>query len=754
MIGKMRLTRASFRLPVLIFLVATLLGLIFFFQAYLWNLPAKPDQRSPWQDLLFIEVVAFYLYAVLSVFVFKLARRYPLHQYSWKRLALVHGSAALVFAAIHLFAHAYLASASSMYGKWTFREFVVENHIICTYRILWRMMLYFAILSVWYAVDFHRRSRAAEAKALQLETELKHAKLEGLKNQLSPDLLFETLQDVAAMILKDVERADRLIARLGSFLRSCLESAGKPVVPVSQEISLLVAYGEIQKIRLENELDMQIELDPEINDLIIPNLFLFQLVESLILKSSVPSKNSIVIRLTRKNDLLQIQVVREAHVSSQMDRAGAERCWKETQLRIDRLYGSIGKMGTILEPNGRIVLNMEIPVEEEPGIEMHAKSMDRQGLSLDEYRRSIEPEHSLANRWFYQRGIRPAFIFAIWTLLAVYFQAREFHNAKIAIMWKQLFLSFLPWYIWAFATPVVLLLHRRYPLNHSSWVRNIPIHLGACLAIWFVVTLGNTTIWAFLESVNFYTMLGQSLLYSRIAINSLVYSTVVAVAIAAAYYGKYRQGELRGSKLQIKIMEAQLQAIQMQLQPHFLFNTLNSISELMHENVQAAEQMLKRLEDFLRLTLRNDARQELTLREEMEFLRGYLEIQQMRFQDRLKVEMRIDDGVLEHLVPSLLCQPIIENAIRHGISPLLKEGRIEIIAERENGMLRLQIKDNGPGLPPAGHWKEGFGLSNTRAMLLQLYGERHEFRLQNSSEGGLIVTFKIPAMIPKPEDLT
>lgn len=752
MIGKMSLKRASFRLPLFIILISTLLGFVFFFQSYLWNLRAEPEKRAPLQELLFLELGGFYLYALLSVFVFKIARRYPLHQYSWKRLALVHGLAALAFASVHLLAHAYLAWLS-MDNNWSFRQYIMEQHIICTFRLLWRMMLYFAILSVWYAVDFHRRSRVAEAKALQLETELKHAKLEGLKSQLSPDLLFETLRDVAAMILKDVEKADRLIARLGSFLRSCLESAGKPFVRVSQEISLLEAYAEIQKIRFENELEIELEVAPEINDLIIPNLFLFQLVESFIWKRNLASKTSILIRISLKNELLRIQVVRKADASNQTDLEAVERCWKETQVRIEHLYGSVGNIKTHLEPGERIVLDMEIPVQEEPHPEILTKSLDQQALSLEEYRRSIEPQHSNTNRWFYQRSIRSAFLFGIWTLMAVYFQARDWHYAKVAIVWKQLLFSFLPWYIWAFATPVVLLLHRRYPLDRSSWLRNLPIHLGACLVIWSVVTLGNTTIWTMLESMSFYKMLGQSLFYSRIAINSLIYWTLIAIAIAAAYYSKYKQGELRGSKLQIQIMETQLQAIRMQLQPHFLFNTLNSISELMHENVQAAEQMLKRLEDFLRLTLRNDAKQELTLREEIEFLRCYLEIQQMRFQDRLKVEMKIDERALDHLVPSLLCQPIIENAIRHGISPLLKEGRIEIIAERENGMLSLQIKDNGPGLPPAGEWKEGFGLSNTRAMLSQLYGDKHKFQLQNSSEGGLTVTFKIPAMIPK-SDLT
>jgi LytS/YehU family sensor histidine kinase len=754
MILKMPLTRANIRRSILILLLSTLLGLVFFFQSYLRNISLKPADQSRWQDLLFLEVIAFYLYAVLSIFIFKLARRYPLHQHSWRRLLLIHVPASLVFASVHLLAHSFLGWSYMPGEGWTYSQFMVGQHIICTYRILWRVLVYFAILAAYYAFDFYRRSRVIESKALELESELKRAKLEGLKSQLSPDLLFDTLHDVARMLQQDVERADRLIARLGSFLRSCLEAAGKSVVALSHEIELLIAYAEIQKIRLENQLEIRIEIHPDSYDLAVPNLFLFQVVESLILKTKElpPPKTLIQVRITHKHRLVQVEIVREiSFISENLD---FESSWKEIDRRIHGLYSSIANLETELQSSGRILIRMNIPLEEEQYLEAQPFVPHHPMISLEEFRQSIRSDTTNTNIWFKKPGVRIVLNFAIWSLLAFYFQAREFHNAKVAIVWKELFLSLVPWYIWAFATPLVFFLQRHFPLQRGRLLRNFPVHLVASLAIWFIVTVGNAIIWSLVEPTkSFSMMLGQSLFYSRIAINILIYWSLTAIASAAANYGKYREGELRGLKLQIKIMEAQLQAIRMQLQPHFLFNTLNSISELMHENVQGAVQMLKRLEDFLRLTLRNDARSELTLREEIEFLECYLEIQQMRFQDRLKVDMKIDESALENLVPSLLCQPIIENAIRHGISPMIKDGHIEIIAKRENGMLSLEIKDNGPGLPPSGHWKEGFGLSNTRAMLVQLYGDRHLFRLQNSSpQGGLTVTLKIPATIPKTEN--
>ena len=215
---------------------------------------------------------------------------------------------------------------------------------------------------------------------------------------------------------------------------------------------------------------------------------------------------------------------------------------------------------------------------------------------------------------------------------------------------------------------------------------------------------------------------------------------------ALDYYRKYRERERRALQLETRLAQAQLDALRMQLQPHFLFNTLNSISVLMAEDVKAARRMLTRLSDLLRKSLENEGAHEVSLRDELEFLESYLEIEQTRFQDRLTIRMNVDPAALDARVPNLILQPLVENAIRHGIAPRAAAGTIEIRAGRQNGMIELQVSDNGAGLGGASveSLMKGIGLSNTQARLEQLYGARASFELRERDEGGLTVTIAIP----------
>jgi LytS/YehU family sensor histidine kinase len=186
----------------------------------------------------------------------------------------------------------------------------------------------------------------------------------------------------------------------------------------------------------------------------------------------------------------------------------------------------------------------------------------------------------------------------------------------------------------------------------------------------------------------------------------------------------------------------------MQLQPHFLFNTLNSISALLDEDVEAADVMLARLGDFLRLTLENTGAQEVTLQEELEFLRCYLEIERVRFQDRISVSMKIAPDTLGARVPNLILQPIVENAIRHGLAAQAGTGRIVIESDHDDVVLKLQVKDNGPGLHAHGNsersFRHGLGFALTRARLERLYGAKQRLALSDAPEGGLRVILEIP----------
>ena len=214
---------------------------------------------------------------------------------------------------------------------------------------------------------------------------------------------------------------------------------------------------------------------------------------------------------------------------------------------------------------------------------------------------------------------------------------------------------------------------------------------------------------------------------------------------ASDFYNRYQENAMRASQLEAQLAQAQLDALKMQLHPHFLFNTLNSISALLHKDVETADKMIARLGDFLRMTLRNSGQQEITVAEELEFLKCYLEIERIRFHDRLTVEMDIQPAAETAQVPNLLLQPIVENAIRHGISASNKAGKLSISASCSQGILHIRVQDNGPGLRGNGaEYREGVGLQNTRSRLEQLYGKQQKLHLYNSSEGGLTVEIEMP----------
>jgi LytS/YehU family sensor histidine kinase len=223
------------------------------------------------------------------------------------------------------------------------------------------------------------------------------------------------------------------------------------------------------------------------------------------------------------------------------------------------------------------------------------------------------------------------------------------------------------------------------------------------------------------------------------------YFSLAALGHAIAYWYEAEERALNAERLQTRLAEAQLQALQRQLQPHFLFNTLHTISSLMRSDVEAADVMIDRLSDLLRMSLKSNA-QEVSLKQEMEILQSYLAIEQTRFRDRLSVAIDVDPAVLDARVPHLLLQPLVENAVRHGIAPRARPGRVGIRASRSGGQLQIDVRDSGDGLPPDRliAMNDGVGLGNTRARLAHLYGAAHSFSFANLAEGGFQVTVSLP----------
>ncbi|HJW94356.1 MAG TPA: histidine kinase, partial [Thermoanaerobaculia bacterium] len=228
----------------------------------------------------------------------------------------------------------------------------------------------------------------------------------------------------------------------------------------------------------------------------------------------------------------------------------------------------------------------------------------------------------------------------------------------------------------------------------------------------------------------------------RFYFSFLTTAVLAGLSLGLISYDLYRDRELRARDLAARLAQAQLQVLEMQLNPHFLFNALQSIAELMHDDVEAADRMIERLSQLLRVSLSRFGVHELPLREELDFLRQYLAIEEIRFSDRLTVEFDVDPDVLDAAVPNLVLQPLVENALKHGIAQRLDGGIVRIAAHRRDAELLLEVADNGPGLQSA--QPERLGLANTRARLEQLFDHNQRISLHDDAAGGVRVELAIP----------
>jgi two-component sensor histidine kinase len=305
-------------------------------------------------------------------------------------------------------------------------------------------------------------------------------------------------------------------------------------------------------------------------------------------------------------------------------------------------------------------------------------------------------------------------------------------------------------FVWAFLTPFILLFVSRLPCSRQTWRSVIPLHVAAAVAIallWApVIQGGRNVLYLLFDDATLYRPLTVGFFYRMTIRSIMLYAQVLAVAHGIHYYREYRNRDLIASRLEAQLAQAQLQVLRMQLHPHFLFNTLNTISALVHKDARAADHMLTLLGDLLRDSFEKLGAQEVALKQEIDFLDRYLEIEKTRFQDRLMVKKEIEPETLDALVPNLILQPLVENAIRHGIARRSGAGRIEISSWLENGNLAVRIRDDGPGLANEADVavRGGVGLANSQARLEQLYGGAQRLELANRPEGGLDVTLAIP----------
>jgi signal transduction histidine kinase len=333
-------------------------------------------------------------------------------------------------------------------------------------------------------------------------------------------------------------------------------------------------------------------------------------------------------------------------------------------------------------------------------------------------------------------------VLAGWTALAIFFgvsSSLTYVTTNRPPQWRFTFLMALTeWYAWAALTPAVAWLATRLPLRPGRLLSSLPIHAVAGFFIAVVkVTLTRILRVSLVGSAAYFVI-------SNLATHYVIYWALVAAVHALAYYRAGREGELRASQLEARLAETRLQLLKMQIHPHFLFNTLNTIAELVHEDPSKAERMIASLSELLRETLDAGATDRVPLEQELDLLERYVDIQRTRFGNRLDVRVHADADVRRALVPHLILQPLVENSIRHGLAARLTAGRIDVRATRRGDALRLEVEDDGTGLASEARAREGVGLGNMRARLQELYGAHHTVEIRNADAGGALVRLVIP----------
>lgn len=327
-------------------------------------------------------------------------------------------------------------------------------------------------------------------------------------------------------------------------------------------------------------------------------------------------------------------------------------------------------------------------------------------------------------------------------------------RGTLAKEWPWVLMQFPRWMTWALFTPLIFAAAHRFPFRRDRLAVSIWIHILIAMGISAVIEI----LWLQISLVlqmyiepelmarirsNWAEVYATAVL-SRVVSGAFTYAAVLGVATTLAYHRRFREREVSAAQLEAQLALAQVQALKMQVHPHFLFNTLHAVTVLIREDPTAATRVVTRLGDLLRLTLSRATTAQVSFRRELEILTLYLEIERTRFHDRLEIAYDVQPATLGALVPDLILQPLVENAIRHGVSPNAGTGRIDVRSRRDGDWLVLEIRDNGMGLPEGHTPPDGIGLSTTKARLERLYGTRHELVLGNLPDGGCVARIRIP----------
>jgi len=691
------------------------IGALFFLQnVYIYHFNHEPLSNL---YIFLFDVTGRSMWAVLAFPIYWVVRHNRIENCSWVRLALIHTAGPFVFGYFQQFATGILLWGLMFVLRQPPRPLFEDQSFVLAYFNMF--FYYYVVVSLCYGIDFYQREKEQQSRSVRLEARLAQTNFDAVRMRLDPQMLLGTFDTITMWMKKDLEAADMLIEKLGDYLRLLLEDIRHSHVFLDREIATTLTYLDLCEMRSDRRFAVRWDLDPGTLKIPVPDHAVRRIFEALIKSGKWAEQTEVSVASRVTGGVLELEIA-----------------------------GSDSALAQVFEPSGflpeveafrqkdrwllRLASGARLSDSDFPEFEPDPRSTKAR-------RPSRRSRLTRAERWWLLN-------FVCWTTLSLIFFWRLFLLMKLGggqmDLWIVLWYS-ARWLVWALFTPWILFWVERHPLKRGQLRATLPVFILQCIGMWIVLLSFDLMLNLAWEGHP-----GEAI---RIALSnfqftgdSLTYWSIVLFGHAVVWHNRWHDENTRAGRLQAQLIQARLTALKMQLHPHFLFNALNSVSELMRQNVDAAREMILKIKCFLSLTLESSAVDQVTVTEELEFLRSYLAIQQVRFQDQLKVSLDIEEATREIKVPNLILQPIVENAIRYGVSRKNGQGRIRIHTERAHGRLRMEVEDNGPGLQ--WNFQEGLGLSNTRERLKHSYGEAYRLEYQDVPDGGMKVTMEIPAI--------
>lgn len=583
------------------------------------------------------------------------------------------------------------------------------------------------------ALDLFRRERRRDLSAVELERELATAKLEVLRAQLDPHFIFKTLSALLPLIRKRPEAACDAIVRLGTLLRLSFRSAPSGLVRLREEEEFLRCFLGIEEMRVSDRLSVLVDFSPEVLDAAVPALVLKPFVESA-LQAGVfrrPGPALLEVTARRAGDDVVVRVRSRSPGDSDLESSPVPD--PETDAACERLERTFGRRQTV-----RILWNGPGDLEATlrfPHTALPPRPPGGQVPPLPSSGSLPKPNLGRIRSRSAPLLDRPARLTAIaavlWLVSGLYFGSQEHLRAgpQPGQEPPPVLSFYLPPLvhssIWILLTPGVLLLYRLLPLTRRPHVA-IPVHLAAAASAAALVVV-----------------LERPFAAVELPGNAGTYVLLVAVLLVLDVARQARAAELRSASLEAQLTDARLATLRTQLHPHFLFNTLNGLLPLVTLDPEAASRVLVQLGDLLRATFGHDLSQIVPLASEVDFLRRYLEIEAIRFRDRLTVRFDVAEGTLDAVVPRLVLQPLVENAIKHGVSRRPGPGTLALSSRRDGAALVVEIRNDAADddRPPR---PDGVGIANTRARISQIYGTAASLEAGREGVDAFLTVLRVP----------